>query len=109
MSKIELKATAQEPESLNFSVEYDGKRLATFKDKADAEAFTRFKHQEYEKDFADKQLADYIKAHPMTKYGTKTTPGDVPMSETYEEFSKASKEIKAKFEIKDLKLQDKGQ
>jgi chromosome segregation ATPase len=97
------KATAEEAETLNFSVEYDGEQLATFKDKEDAEAFTRFKHQEYEKDFADKQLADYIKAHPTNRYGEKTLPGDVPMSETYPEFSKASKEIQAKFKIKDLK------
>ncbi|MBQ6415208.1 MAG: hypothetical protein IJJ65_03045 [Butyrivibrio sp.] len=95
--------TQEKPETLNFSVEYDGEELATFKDKEDAEAFTRFKHKEYEKDFADKQLADYIKAHPTTEYGTKTLPGDVPISATYPEFKKASDEIKSKFEIKDLK------
>lgn len=71
----------------------NGEEVARFKDGKDAEHFAQWKRDELAKEFSGKQLEKYIEDHPTTKYGTKTLPGDVPLSATYPEYSEYVKEL----------------
>lgn len=78
---------------MEYIVKVEGNEIARFKAREDAEHFAQWKRDELAKKFSGKQLEKYLAEHPTTKYGTKTLPGDVPLSATYPEYSAYVKEL----------------
>lgn len=82
-------------------VYYNECLLATFSDENDAFAYISWKKYQIMKDFSQKQLNDYIREQPYTKYGTRTLPGDVPLNELYPVYSDECDRVEKAFVIKD--------
>lgn len=72
---------------MEYIVKVEGNEIARFKGKEDAEHFASWKRDQMSMEFSGKQLEKYLAEYPTTKYGTKTLPGDVPLSATYPEYS----------------------
>ena len=88
------KGTLQKGAYMEYIVKVEGNEIARFKAREDAEHFASWKRDQMSMEFSGKQLEKYLKDHPTTKYGTKTLPGDVPLSATYPEYSEYVKELK---------------
>lgn len=76
-----------------YIVRVNGEEIARFKDGGDADHFASWKRDRLADKFSQKQLEEYLEKNPVTKYGTKTLPGDVPLSATYPEYSEYVKEL----------------
>ncbi|MBP3782581.1 MAG: hypothetical protein J6I68_04965 [Butyrivibrio sp.] len=72
---------------MEYITKVNGKEIARFTDGKDAEHFAQWKRDRLADEFAQEQLKKFLAEHPTTKYGTKTLPGDVPLSATYPEYS----------------------
>lgn len=83
-------------------VKYQGRLLATFASddaEEDAREYIERKYSKIMQAFAAEQVAKYIQEHPYTRHGTKTLPGDVPLSETYPAYKAYADELKNCFSL----------
>ena len=60
-----------------------GVEIASFMNVHDAEHFVIWKKESMAADYSKKLVNDYLEKNPITNYGVKTLPGDVPLSVTY--------------------------
>jgi hypothetical protein len=78
-----------------------GETIAAFAEKSDALAYIDYKHQKIMESFAADQVARYIQEHPVTEYGTKMCPGEVPLKETYPDYKAYSNSLRNDFCLED--------